>query len=422
MKLFDLFKKPESIVEDEKEQVFISLDIGTSYIKALLCKIRFGRVRVLNLVRLKQVDGNMKGGMIMNLNSVSELCAEVKSLLLEDSDKEDSPSMMITGIAGEMIFSEVLEVNYSRTDPESKINQEELTTVINKTIAQNEKHLLTAIYEKSGLKPDDLILLDIHVNEAFIGSYRVLNPLGFSGKEIQIRIFVTYAPKAHVTALESIASDLGLQMKKIVPIPYAISNGYINGTNENFSGIFIDIGAGTTDIAVTNDGAIIGTQMFAMGGNIFTREICQELGITTEEAELKKIIYSQNIDPTIKISKYIDTSIDLSMHKSEQIQIRRAFERKCRLWNSAVELSLSEFDELNKFPSNIYLSGGGSILPDIISNLRLHPWLDVLPFDRYPQVTHLTPENISNVDDPDKYLSDTDDVAVASVARMMTEI
>jgi cell division protein FtsA len=79
----------------------------------------------------------------------------------------------------------------------------------------------------------------------------------------------------------------------------------------DFSAIFIDIGGGTTDIAVVRNGGLEGTKMFGLGGRAFTKRLAQELNIGFEEAEMLKIKYAEGklgFDVSAKIEKILSAS------------------------------------------------------------------------------------------------------------------
>ena len=109
-------------------------------------------------------------------------------------------------------------------------------------------------------------------------------------------------------------------------------------TDSNFTAILADIGGGTTDIAVVNDGGVEGTKMFGIGGRSFTRTIAADLDLSFKDAEkLKLNLNDGNIKPTVK--RRVDEAIDKTLE----------------VWLSGVELALSEFDNVDYLPNRILL-------------------------------------------------------------------
>ena len=144
----------------------------------------------------------------------------------------------------------------------------------------------------------------------------------------------------------------------------------------------IDIGGGTTDIAVVNDGGVEGTRMFGIGGRSFTRTIAADLDISFKDAEkLKLNIDNDQIKPSVK--KHVDEAIDKTLE----------------VWMSGVELALSEFDSVDHLPNRILLCGGGSSLKRVIEELNSQPWYKELPFTKRPSVQLIKPSEVVGIVD-----------------------
>jgi cell division protein FtsA len=226
-----------------------------------------------------------------------------------------------------------------------------------------------------------------------------------SGKELVYKVFSTFAPKIHVNSIKDVAAALDLKVMSIVVEPYALALALENAREDRFSAIFIDMGGGTTDIALINQGAIGGTKMFAFGGRVFTKRIEAELNLEYLAAEKKKIDYS-----------------DQKLSKVEAKQIRAALKKDIPVWLDGVELALGDFEEVSKFPAQIYICGGGTLLPDIYDGLLANDWLQVLPFDKSPKVAYLYPNQIAGVVDKTRKATHPQDVTPLALARMALDI
>jgi cell division protein FtsA len=203
--------------------------------------------------------------------------------------------------------------------------------------------------------------------------------------------------------LESIAEELHLTEKlSIAAEPYAVARSVEVEDMSDFGAIFIDIGGGTTDIAIVRNGGLEGTKMFALGGRAFTKRLCQEFELTLEKAEEMKIAYSFR---------------RLSPENSEKIAALYAQDAK--VWLGGVEISLSEFAETDVLPSRIFLCGGGSALPEIKQVLSSVEWTDHLPFSRPPQVSFLQPKDISRVTDQTGELNNPQDITPLGLVNLV---
>jgi cell division protein FtsA len=238
-----------------------------------------------------------------------------------------------------------------------------------------------------------------------IDGYQVSNPIGFQGRDVSISIFNAYAPMIHLGALQTIADELRIDLISIAAEPYAVARSVDYEDVLDFSAIFIDIGGGTTDIAVVRNGGLEGTKMFSLGGRAFTKRLSQELGIGFEEAEALKIKYSEG-----KLGQDVSAKVEEILRGDTMV------------WLGGVELSLMEFSETDLLPSKILLCGGGSALPGIRKVLASQEWIRSLSFSKSPTVSFLQPGDVVKVFDGTKELRTPQDVTPMGLANLALEI
>ena len=216
-----------------------------------------------------------------------------------------------------------------------------------------------------------------------IDGYPVTNPIGFQGKDVVIQLYTAFAPMIHIGALEKTATELDLDLIAVAAEPFAVSRAVIGDIpNQSLSAVLMDVGGGTTDIAVVNDGGVQGTKMFGIGGRAFTRAIERDLGVDFDQAEALKVGLSSSRVPTQK-----------------RPDIERALEKTADVWISGIELALAEFDKLDHLPHRLFLCGGGSSLDMLMSRLEEASWYKSLPFTRKPSVHHIRPEQVVGIKD-----------------------
>jgi hypothetical protein len=91
------------------------------------------------------------------------------------------------------------------------------------------------------------------------------------------------------------------------------------------------------------------------------------------------------------------------------------------VWVEGVELALSEMEDVESYPTTFYLCGGGSALPEIKDALLQHPWLQVLPFLKYPKVEFLFPSQLEDIHDETEEAINPEDITPLALARMVLE-
>ena len=187
----------------------------------------------------------------------------------------------------------------------------------------------------------------------------------------------------HIGALERTAAELDLDLIAVAAEPFAVARSVLgNDAGSTFSAILTDVGGGTTDIAVINDGGVEGTKMFGIGGRSFTRTIATELDLGYDDAEKLKI----NVD-------------DPNIRENVAEEVNKAIDKTLEVWIGGVELALGEFDSVDHLPNKILLCGGGSSLKKLVKALNGTEWYKDLPFTKKPTVHHISPENVDGIKD-----------------------
>ncbi len=171
--------------------------------------------------------------------------------------------------------------------------------------------------------------------------------------------------------------------------------------SSTFTAILADVGGGTTDIAVVNDGGVEGTKMFGIGGRSYTRTIASDLDISFEDAEKLKIALSdENLKPEArrKIEKSIDKTLEV--------------------WLGGAELALGEFDAIDHLPNRILLCGGGASLEKLVEALETSEWYENLPFTRKPSVHHIAPDQVAGIIDQTGKVNDHTYITAMGLLRV----
>jgi cell division protein FtsA len=183
-------------------------------------------------------------------------------------------------------------ISYTRREPDTKIDLAELKNIVHKVQWKAFDEVRSEMAYETGYNEIDIKLVNAAIVDVRIDGYKVSNPLGFQGKEVTISIFNAFAPLVHYGSLQTIAAELDLDLLAITAGPYAMARCLSHEDGGNLSAVFIDIGGGTTDLAVVNNGSVEGTKMFTLGGRTFTKRLTQSLSIGFEDAEKIKLAYS----------------------------------------------------------------------------------------------------------------------------------
>lgn len=381
----------------------LALDIGTEFAKCLIFKVEEEKGIVVGTGRQRQRLSDMQGGAVTDIHGVVRNCQKALERAAEMA--KIMPTQVIMGIAGELVKGNTTTIKYTRPEPKRGITLEELKDIISRIQRRSFDRARQILAWETGHAEVDVKLVNAAIVDVKIDGYKVTNPLGFQGRELQVGVFNAFAPIVHLGALQTIAAELGLDLLSIVADPYALARSIGPKESAEFSAIFIDIGGGTTDIAVVSQGGVEGTKMFALGGRSFTKRIAQVFGCTFLEAESIKIKYSKNELP-----------------EEDKQFVQNALATDCQVWLSGVELTLEEFSTLDLLPSRILLCGGGALLPDIEEILNKTQWSPSLPFARRPSVHFIKPQDVENIVDQTGELTNPWDITPMSLGNLAIDL
>jgi len=405
--------KLPKLKKSEGPQYIVSLDIGTEFVKALIGEVinktseKTGKtiqyVKIIGTGKKRQRLSDMANGAVTDIAGVVDNC----DAALRKAEQEAGvvAKDAILGIAGELVKGGTSSVSYRRTKPEVRIDMGELQDIIGRIQKQALDTVRKQLRWETGSDEMEVKLVNAAVVDVKIDGYRVTNPIGFQGKDVTIQVFNAFAPMVHLGALQTIASDLDLNCINIAAEPFAVAKSVGADDSTEFSAIFIDIGGGTSDIAVVNNGGVQGTQMFAIGGRSFTKRIASTLGVSFDEAEDIKLKYSAN-------------DLDDKRHKA----VAEALKSDIEVWLSGIELGLAEFDQLDHLPPRILLCGGGSALPEIKKALTDGDWYKSSAFARKPTVDFVSPEDVNRVRDSTGKLNSPQDITPMGLANLGLDI
>lgn len=384
----------------DDEKYVVALDIGTENVKALIGRVGQEGLEVVGVGRQHQNLSDMQAGAVADIGAVVENCD--KALAGAEAQAGVSVRSSVIGIAGELVKGTTTTVRVTRKTPDKALDMPEFERIIKLVQGRAEVKAKQQLAWELGGKEVEVRLVNSALVTIEIDGYKVTSPIGFQGRDVVIQLYTAFAPMIHIGALERTAQQLDLDLLAVAAEPFAVSRSVIgDDANASMSAILMDVGGGTTDIAVITDGGVQGTKMFGIGGRAFTRAIERELGVEFAAAENLKLALGSGKLPQNKVA-----ALEGILNKTLDV------------WISGVELALAEFTKLDTLPHRLLLCGGGSSLDLLMKKLEDGDWYTKLPFTRKPTVQHIHPEQVIGIVDKTGSITDHTFITAMGLLRV----
>jgi len=382
------------------DRYIVGLDIGTENVKAVIGKINGSQIDIIGVGKAHQGLSDMQAGAVADIAAVTSNCNT--ALAAAESEAGVSARAVVMGIAGELVKGTTISITVTRSDPKTPLDIDEVERIISAVQKKAFAKARTKISEELGGKEVDIQLVNSALVRMEIDGYVVTNPVSFQGKDVTVQLYTAFAPLIHTGALEQISRQLDMDLLAVAAEPFAVARSVIGDNEEStMSAILMDVGGGTTDIAVVNEGGVQGTQMFGIGGRAFTRSIERDEGVSFDEAESLKIALSKGAVPDRKLKK-----------------IKTSLNKTTKVWQSGVGLALDEFNQLDHLPSSLLLCGGGASLDMLVDELEQSNWYRSLPFAKKPTVKYITPDAVIGITDTTDRLDDHTFITAMGLLRV----
>lgn len=397
------FKLPKIKRSDKKKPIgeyLVALDIGTEFVKALIGRVVGNEVEIIGVGRSHQELSDMQAGAISDIAAVVANCDKALADAEQQAEVSNARTAII-GIAGELVKGTTSTVRFTRQTATDELTIEEIQRIIQLVQERAEVKARATLSWELG-KDVEVRLVNSALVRIDIDGYKVTNPVGFQGRDLEVEMYTAFAPMIHIGALERVATELDLELLAVAAEPFAVARSVVgDDPNAQVSAVLMDVGGGTTDIAVVNEGGVEGTKMFGIGGRAFTQAIARELDVDFPAAEALKLGIGAG-----------------TIAAQQRPAIERALAKTLKVWGSGVELALAEFDKLDHLPNRLLLCGGGSSLEMLMHHLSGGDWYKVLPFTKKPKVQHILPEDVIGISDTTGDITDHTFITAMGLLRV----
>lgn len=255
------------------KSVIVALDIGTTKVCTLIAQKNQKSLDILGVG--SHPSNGLKKGSVVNIEktveSIRNSIEEAK--LMAGIDVLESATV---GIAGNHIFC---------------FNSSGVVPVKNKEITQSDVDRVIEA-AKAVLIPSDREVLHVIPQEFKVdNTVGIKNPVGMCGSRLEVNVHIVTGKTPLIHNLVKCVEEAGLSANSVVLQPIASSKSVLTLEEKELGVVLIDIGGGTTDIAVWKDGSLIHSQIIPLGGSHFTNDLAIALKIPHNEAERIKLAH-----------------------------------------------------------------------------------------------------------------------------------
>jgi cell division protein FtsA len=367
----------------QKDQLIAAIDIGTTKIVAIVG--RMNENRKLEVTGMsKTTSKGVKRGVVLN---IEETVSSIQTVVEEVRNKTGiSLSEVFVGIAGQHIRSIRNRTYINRASFDDEITEED----IGKLVTDMYNSQIEAGEEIIHVLPQSFIV----DNEA-----GVKNPIGMSGKRLEGNFHIVIGQISSARNMEKCVNRVGLNVKEMILEPLASSEAVLTEDEKEAGVALIDIGGGTTDLAVYYDNVIYHTAVIPFGGNVITNDIKEGCSILHRQAEQLKIQFGSALGDLAQEDKVV-TIPGISGRDPKEISFRSlAYIIQSRMEEilDHVIYEIETSGVADKLSAGIVLTGGGALLRHLPQLVKFKTGYDVRI--GYPN-EHLAAESIEETNQP----------------------
>lgn len=335
----------------ENEKIVVGLDIGTTKICAIVGrKNEFGKLEVLGMGKAES-EGVVKG-IVFNIDKT---VYAIEKAIKEASDQAGVDIRVVNvGIAGQHIRSFIQHGGITRQSKDDEITVEDVER-------------LTQDMYRMVVPPGSQI---IHVMpQDYMVDYEegIKEPVGMSGVRLEADFHIITAQTNAINNINKCVRRAGLEIQDLILEPLASSLAVLSEDEKQAGVCLIDIGGGTTDIAIFYDNIIRHTAVIPFGGNIVTNDIKQGLMVLPQQAEQLKTRFGKAIAEEASPNEIVAIP-GIRNRPSKEISVKNLANIIQARMEEIIELAHTEIISSgfeNKLGGGIVITGGGSLLANL---------------------------------------------------------
>ena len=347
----------------KKEQYVAAIDIGTTKIVAIVGrKNENGKIEILGLS--KALSKGVKRGVVLN---IEETVNAIETTVTDVQKRSGiNFSEVFVGIAGQHIKSMKTRGYIMRDSYEDEIHKEDVFRLI------EDMH-------KIHIDIGEEIIHVIPQNFIVDNETGVKNPIGMCGRRLEANFHIVIGQVAAAKNIEKCIRKAGLSVKDMILEPLASSDACLTDDEKEAGVVLVDIGGGTTDVAVYYDNIIRHTAVIPFGGNVITKDIKEGCAILHRHAEQLKLQYGSALGDIAPEDKVVSIP-GINGREPKEISFKSlAYIIQSRMEEiiDAVNFEIQNSGYAEKLVAGVVITGGGAMLKHLPQLMKFKTAMDV---------------------------------------------
>jgi cell division protein FtsA len=346
----------------KNDKLVVGLDIGTTKICAIIGRMNeHNKLEILGLG--KSVSEGVIRGMVMNINSTVD--AITKAMKEAELQAGVDVKVVNVGIAGQHIKSSMHRGSIMRATTDDEITPadvDRLTNDMYKTVMPYGSEIIHVMPQ----------LYTVDYQEG------IKDPVGMSGVRLEADFHVITAQTNAINNINKCIIKSGLEIDKLILEPIASSLSVLSDEEKEAGVVLVDIGGGTTDVAVFHDNIIRHTAVIPFGGNVITNDIQQGCSVMMKQSELLKTKFGRALANEANPNEIVSIP-GLRNRAPKEISVKNLAHIIQARMEEIIEMVFSEIISSGyegKLAGGIVVTGGGAQLQYIKQLFELVTGMD----------------------------------------------
>ncbi len=370
-----------------------ALDIGTRTVIGVLAEKFESTITIYDTMVKEHEERAMLDGAIHDVNKVTKIVQQITKTLKEKNDITIDKASV--ALAGRFLKTSIGE-SWMDVSNEHSISKD--------TVRILEMEAINKSIESLETDGKEMYCVGYSVLYYSLDDEWIKNLEGQRGRKISVKVISAFLPAYIVNAMMNVLELSELTPEHITLEPIAAMNLVVPPDLRKLNIVLVDVGAGTSDIAVSRDGTVIAYGMVPMAGDEITERLCEEFLIDFNTGEKVKRILSDGEKEEIEVKDILDTPINITKEKFYEVIKPTIEDITSKITEEVINLN-------GKPPVAVMVVGGGARAPFFTELLAEK--LD-LPKSR---VALKSIENLQNVQDRTKSLVGSEFITPVSIAN-----